>query len=102
MDEPNDVAGPVIARFPERETSIQRLLKQDPGFREMCFDYVEAGQALAYWRALSGEVDGQTVPATYTEPDQVTEQYRILLYELEVEILEALARDKESTDGASA
>jgi hypothetical protein len=101
MDKLNDVAGPVIARFPERETSIQRLLKQDREFREMCLDYVAARQALAHWRTLSGGVEGQTVPATYTEPDQVTEQYRILSYELEVEILEALARDAEDADSAS-
>jgi hypothetical protein len=102
MDNPNDIAGPVIARFPEQEASIQRLIEQNREFREMCLDYVEAGQALTYWRALSDTPEGKTVPTSRKEPEQVVDQYRVLLYQLEAEILEALVRDVERPDCDSA
>ena len=100
MDEQNDVAGPVIARFPERAASIQRLFQQNREFQEMCLDYAETGRALIHWRALSSEEDRPAASPSCTEPEQVIEQYRVLLYELEVEILEALAKDVEDPDSA--
>jgi hypothetical protein len=101
MDDPSDIAGPVIARFPEREDPIKRLLEQDSEFREMCLDYVETGKALAHWRALLGGEDRPAISPPCTEAERLVEQYRILLYELEVEILEALVRDVEHPDSPS-
>jgi hypothetical protein len=100
MDKSNDVAEKLVTRFPEQAASIQRLLEKSREFREMCLDYVETRNALAHWRALSNETHGQTMLPARASPDQVAEQYLILLYELEVEILEALARDVEGSDGA--
>jgi hypothetical protein len=92
MVDPSRVARPVIERFPERRDTIQRLLEQDAEFREMCLDYAEASQAFAHWSALALRA------ALEASSEQVADQYRILVYELEAEILEALVRDEASQD----
>ena len=43
----------LIRRFPEQQTQIERLAKEDLEFREVCLDYEEVAQALTYWRQPS-------------------------------------------------
>ena len=69
----------VIERFPQREAAIRMRHENDAGFREVCLDFAEACRALDYWQAMSEE-----------SVEQVAEQYRDLLQELEAEILEVL------------
>jgi hypothetical protein len=84
MTESNELAGQVIERFPEWREAVQRLLEQDVEFREMCLDYAEANRALVHWSALALRA------ALESSEVQTVDQYRVLLYELEAEILEVL------------
>jgi hypothetical protein len=79
MTESDTVLHAVTERFPEWEASIRRRFEKDAEFQEVCLDYAEACRALDYWGAISEE-----------SVEQVGEQYRDLLRELEAEILEVL------------
>lgn len=43
------------ACFPNYTLAIRRLHRDDPAFRELCDDYVEALRASFYWRSLPNQ-----------------------------------------------
>lgn len=70
----------VLERFPEWSERILQLLERDADFDEMCSDY----EKLADWLAARSH-DGCTT-------ESACAKNRLLLVELEVDILEALSR----------
>ena len=68
----------VLERFPEQTEKIKLLLRQDGNFAEICADY----QKLTLWLVAHGQ-DGCT-------PETECAANRLLLAELEVEILQFL------------
>jgi hypothetical protein len=68
----------LLARFPDRELAIHRVFARDDRFRELCEDFEDASNALEFWEAAGS---GGEVKAG---------DYRGLLAELEVELLERL------------
>jgi hypothetical protein len=64
----------VISQFPTHERSIRRLYGSTPDFRLLCEDYSTALRAFETWRNDESRAD----------------EYRGLLVEIEVEILQAL------------
>ena len=64
--------------FPERFEQIRRLAQQDPGFEEVCSDYEE----LSSWLASH---DHKACP-----PESACAMNRLLLADLEIEILQYL------------
>jgi uncharacterized protein YdcH (DUF465 family) len=78
MDKKDLVTELIVEQFPELRETIRRLFEEDAQFQELCADYGEARRALAHWSA----------PAKGAS--QTTTEYRILVRELEQEILELL------------
>jgi hypothetical protein len=70
----------LIERFPDRELAIRRLCNLDSEFRTDCEDYCEAAEALLRW-SKAGAMDR-------------AEEYRVILKELEAEILDVLKADQ--------
>lgn len=64
----------LLARFPDRELAIHRLLARDARFRELCEDFEDASKALQHWEAAGSTGEAKA------------EDYRALLAELEGEI----------------
>lgn len=73
---------PVILRFPELRDKIERQFKGDPVFREVCQDYAEIQ------KSLDSLGDSRT-----STSDLWAAEHRILLQELETEILRTLNRE---------
>ena len=73
----------IVGRFPERELAIRRLCAHDPDFVAICEDYDEAVGALRHWQAVG------------TPGDPRTEDYRLLVTDLETEILARLDRSRD-------
>jgi hypothetical protein len=71
---------PIISRFTAHEFEVRRRYAHDPEFRAICEDYVAAKSALAHWEKDRSKA----------------EDYRQLITELEVEILEHLTDPRHS------
>jgi len=66
----------VISRFPMQERAIRELYQADVEFKEACEDYASADRALERWKG----------------DQRKTEHYRVLIKELEEELLERLGQ----------
>jgi hypothetical protein len=74
------IAHRVVARFPDHELAIERLVRSSESFREMCEEYNEGVEALERWQAAR-------------RPEVELSELRDSLADLEAEILEALQKD---------
>ena len=81
-----DGALSVSARFPQHEFEIHRLYAQDECFRSICSDYEEATSALSYWEKVAREGGAKG--------NERSSEYRLIVCELEEEILEALEQSR--------
>ena len=70
-------------RFPERKETIKALFKNNESFRTLCEDYCRCADTLKYWNHSLDE----DAPARMRE-------YKILLRELEEEILQNVNESK--------
>ena len=70
-----DMARQLRKRFPEKSEAIRRLMRTDPGFRELCKDHDACVCALDHWYRSTG-------------PEAKTRigEYRALIDELEKEM----------------
>jgi len=68
----------LLARFPDRELAIHRLLARDARFRELCEDFEDASKALQHWEAAGSGGEAKAG------------DYRALVAELEGELLARL------------
>ena len=80
MDEPK-LHSLLYERFPEWSAQIAQLAQQDPEFEDACSDYEELGR----WLAAHGH--------EACLPESTCAMNRLLLAELEVEILRSLEVD---------
>jgi hypothetical protein len=71
---------PLIERFPDHELAIRRLCNLDSEFRGACEDYCEAAEAVVRW--------------SKTELMDRAEEFRVILKELEADILDVLNADQ--------
>jgi hypothetical protein len=78
----------LLTRFPEHRDKIEKRFAQDPIFREICEDYVEISRLLA-----NGY---ESAEDSIARADQ---DYRVLLEELEKEILQALRSNRKLSPG---
>ena len=69
--------------FPARQKQIDQLYQEDADFQEMCQDYEEVHSLLACWTSSTDVKQA------------IIEEYKILLKDLEVEIMEALQANVE-------
>lgn len=76
----------VVARFPDHELAIERLVRSSESFKEMCEEYNEGIVALERWQQAA-------------RPQTELAELRDSLAGLEAEILEALQED--TTAGSS-
>ena len=76
----------VVARFPDHELAIERLVRTSESFREMCEEYNDGIEALERWQQAA-------------RPQVELAELRDSLADLEAEILEALQKD--ATAGSS-
>jgi len=68
-------------RFPDKREAIALLMVEDPEFRTICEDYDDCVNACRYW-------DRSKTPEAETRGDE----YRTLIKELEMEIIEAIEK----------
>ena len=68
----------ISKQFPAWQSKIEQLYQENADFQEACRDYEEVHSLLANWTSTT-----QVHPA-------IIDEYRTLLKELEVEIVEAL------------
>ena len=87
MGSRQDLRSLVVRAFPGHEAAIDRALRDDASFRELCEDYHKCASALSRWRQLEG--DG---------PASRSREYRGLLAELGDE-LEAWLENLEEAQG---
>jgi uncharacterized protein YdcH (DUF465 family) len=80
----------VIARFPNHELTIERLVRTNESFQSMCEDYAAGAEALERWE----RVPDPKLAANIAE-------LRESLAELEDEILRALEQETRGTLRAS-
>jgi hypothetical protein len=75
----NDKIRYILERLPEKRHAIELLMEKDPEFVALCEDYDACVYALRHWgRSKSPESETRV------------NEYRILVEELEEEILQAL------------
>ena len=70
----------VVARFPEHELAIERLVRSSESFKEMCEEYNEGIDALERWQQAA-------------RPQAEVAELRDSLADLEAEMLAALQGD---------
>ena len=75
----NDKSRHIRERLPDRKHSIDFLVAENPDFRDLCEDYDACVAALGYW-TKSNEPEAETR----------VDEYRVLVQELEEEIIQAL------------
>lgn len=90
MGSRKDASSVVNRAFPGHEAAIDRALRDDASFRELCEDYRECASALDRWQRLDG--DG---------PAARSREYRELLAELGAEV-EAWLEELEHAHGQPA
>lgn len=66
-------------RYPDKKEGIDRLMVEDPKFRNVCEDYDICVNALRYW-----------TNSKEPEAEIRVKEYRTLVRELEEEVVEAL------------
>jgi hypothetical protein len=76
----------VVARFPDHELAVERLVRSSESFREMCEDYNDGVGALERWQYAA-------------LPKAEMDELRGSLAELEAEILAALEEDAKAGSG---
>ena len=75
----NENALPIRKRFPDQTQHIDHLLAQDPEFISLCEDHEACVNALQYW-----------IKSKEPEAETRVDEYRVLILELEEEIVQAL------------
>jgi hypothetical protein len=70
----------VVARFPDHELAIERLVRSSESFKEMCEEYDEGIEALERWQQAA-------------RPQTELAELRDSLADLEAEMLAALQED---------
>ncbi len=75
----NDKTRHIRERFPYKKQSIDLLMAKDPEFLTLCEDYDACVNALRHWAASKAP-----------EAETRVQEYRVLVRELEDEIIQAL------------
>ena len=71
----------ILKRLPEKKPKIESLLAKDPEFVALCEDYDDCVNALGYWNQSNAP-----------EAETRANEYRILIQELEEEIIDIVKR----------
>ncbi len=69
----------VLKRFPQRQDTAKKLLRENESFQTMCEDYIKCFKALDHWNQSEEEI--ATIRCA---------EYSALLQELEAEIFQKL------------
>lgn len=78
----------VIERFPENRAAFKRLYAGDEGFQSLCESYQQCSEAIRYWSKSKQVI----------APDR-NREYKKLLHELEMEILDYRPDDRPTESG---